>query len=185
MIYLFLAEGFEETEAITPADILRRCRKELRTVGVGAKTITSSHGFPIVCDITDDEISLDDELEMVILPGGLRGTENLENSEIVKKTLEFCRDNDRYIAAICAAPRILGHMGLLEGKKAVCYRGFEKELYGADVQSCAAVAAVADGKIITARGAGASAEFGLKIVETLISSEKAAEIADGILFSRS
>ena len=180
MIYIFLAEGFEETEAIAPADILRRCRKEILTVGVGSKTVVSSHGFPIVCDITDDEIKLDDELEMVILPGGLKGTNNLENSDTVRKALEFCRDNDRFIAAICAAPRILGHMGLLEGKKAVCYKGFEQELTGADVQT--GCPAVADGKIITARGAGAAVDFGLKIVEMLISREKSEETASNILF---
>ncbi len=178
MIYLFLAEGFEETEAITPADILRRCGKELRTVGVGGKTIVSSHGFPIVCDMTDDEISLDDALEMVILPGGKKGTENLEASGTVGKALEFCRDNGRYIAAICAAPSILGHRGMLVGKKAVCYKGFEPELSGAEVLDCPAV-----GKIITARGAGASVEFGLKIVEALISPERSAEIAAQILFA--
>lgn len=178
MIYVFLANGFEETEAIAPIDIMRRCRLEVLTVGVGGKLITSSHGIPVTCDITADEIKLDDNLQLILLPGGLKGTQNLDASAEVADAIDFCVKNDRYIAAICAAPTILGKRGLLEGKKAICYQGMEADLKGAVVTH---EPAVCDGKFITSRGAGASIAFGLKIAEVLISPEKSAEIAAQIM----
>lgn len=178
MIYVFLANGFEETEAIAPIDIMRRCRLEVLTVGVGGKVITSSHGIPVTCDITADEIKLDDNLQLILLPGGLKGTQNLDASAEVSAAIDFCVKNDRYIAAICAAPTILGKRGLLEGKKAICYQGMEDDLKGAVVTH---EPAVCDGKFITSRGAGASIAFGLKIAEVLISPEKSAEIAAQIM----
>lgn len=181
MVYAFIANGTEETEIITPVDILRRCGVEVKTVGVGGRTVTTSHNITVTCDITEDEMILNDELELIILPGGMPGTNNLENSRKVQTAIDFCDENGKFIAAICAAPSILGHKGLLEGRKAVCYRGFEQELKGAQVLN---VPAVADGKIITARGAGAAVEFGLKIVEAMISPEKAAEAADRIMYGK-
>ncbi len=178
MIYVFLAEGFEETEAITPIDLLKRCGKQVITAGVGGKTIVSTHGIPVVCDITADDIVLGDELEAVILPGGMPGTLNLEKSEKVQAAIDFCNDNDRFICAICAAPTVLGHKGLLKGRKAVCYRGCESGLTGAEVLFDKTAA---DGKIITSRGAGTAVDFGLRIIEEMISAEKAAEIADSIM----
>lgn len=179
MIYAFLANGFEETEAIAPIDILRRCGKELLTVGVGGKNAVSSHNIKIECDITESEIQLNGDLELIILPGGLKGTENLDNSKAVSEAIDFCVANNRYIAAICAAPAVLlGRRGLLDGKNAVCYRGFEGDMKGALISSAPAVA---DGYFITGKGAGVSVEFGLKIAEVLISPEKAAEIADKIM----
>lgn len=178
MIYAFLANGFEETEAIAPIDILRRCGKELLTVGVGGKTVVSSHNIKIECDITESEIKLDDDLELIILPGGLKGTEILENSKTVSEAIDFCVLSNRYIAAICAAPTILGKRGLLDGKNAICYRGMEDGLKGAVLSPDTVVA---DGYFITGKGAGVSVEFGLKIAEVLISPEKAAEIADKIM----
>lgn len=179
MIYVFLADGFEETEAVAPIDLLRRAKKDVVTVGVGKNIVTSSHKVPVTADITADKITLDENLEMIILPGGMPGTLNLEADPTVQKAIDFCVENDKFIGAICAAPSILGHKGLLNGKNAVCYTGFEKELLGALIADSPAVA---DGKIVTARGAGAAVDFGLKLIEVLDSKQKSDEIKSAILF---
>ena len=134
MIYAFLANGFEEIEAITIIDILRRAEKEVITVGIGDNIIRGAHGMVVVADTQDNMIELDDKLEMIFLPGGMPGTLNLERSAVVQSAIDYCVENDKYIAAICAAPSILGHKGILDGKKACCYPGFEQELKGADVK---------------------------------------------------
>ena len=164
MIYVFLANGFEETEAVAPIDMLRRAGEELKTVGVTGKTVTSSHGITVTADITADEIRLDDALKMIVLPGGMPGTNNLEASADVQRAIDFCAENGRFIGAICAAPKIIGAKGLLNGRKAVCFPGFESFLEGADVQTDIVVR---DGDYVTAKGAGAAVAFGLKLVEAL------------------
>lgn len=166
MIYVFLANGFEETEAIAPIDLLRRSEKKVITVGIGDNVITSSHGVPVVTDTIAQEASLTDELEMIVLPGGMPGTLNLEKSEYVQAAIDFCVKNNKYIGAICAAPSILGHKGLLKGRKAVCYEGFEAQLEGAEIVSSGVAE---DGIFITARGAGVAIDFGLKLVEKAVS----------------
>lgn len=181
MIYVFLAQGFEETEAITPIDILRRCGKEVITVGIGDNIITGSHGITVVADTEDKLIEFNSDLEMIVLPGGMPGTINLAASEIVQKAIDYCTVNDLYIGAICAAPSILGHKGLLKGKKATCYTGFEQELKGAEVFSDPAII---DGKIITARGAGAAVEFGLALAEVLTSKEKSEKMGEALLWTK-
>lgn len=181
MIYVFLAQGFEETEAITPIDILRRCGKKVITVGIGDNIITGSHGITVVADTEDKLIELNGDLEMIVLPGGMPGTINLETSETVQKAIDYCTANGLYIGAICAAPSILGHKGLLKGKKAVCYTGFEQELTGAEVLD---EPAVIDGKIITARGAGAAVEFGLALAEVLTSKEKSEKMGEALLWTK-
>ena len=178
MIYVFLAQGFEETEAVAPIDILRRCEKEVITVGIGDNIIKSSHGLVFVTDTEDKLIELNGDLEMIVLPGGMPGTINLEKSEIVQKAIDYCVENNIPIGAICAAPSILGHKGLLNGKKAVCYTGYEKELTGAEVLD---VPAVIDGQFITARGAGVAVDFGLKLVEALISEERSRKVSEAML----
>lgn len=174
MIYCFLAEGFEEVEALTPVDILRRCGKEVVTVGIGEEVITGAHGISVCTDITEVELVPDDEIEMIILPGGMPGTLNLEKSRTVQDAIDYCVENDKYIAAICAAPSILGHKHLLDGKKATCFPGFEDQLYGAVLTGEKVV--VAD-KIITAKGAGAAMEFGLKLAEILCGKARADKLA--------
>ncbi len=166
MIYVYLANGFEETEAVTPIDMLRRAEKKVVTVGVGDNIIVSSHGIPVVTDTIVQEAQLTDELEMIVLPGGMPGTLNLEKSEYVQQAIDFCMEKNLPIGAICAAPSILGHKGLLKGKKAVCYQGFEAQLEGAEI-STGAVAV--DGNIITARGAGVAMQFALALVEKAVS----------------
>ncbi len=162
MYYLFLANGFEETEAIAPLDLIRRAEIEIYTVGVGAKVVTGSHQIPVVADVIDCEIGPDKDCEGIILPGGMPGTLNLEKSAIVQKFIDYCVENNLLIASICAAPSILGHKGLLEGKKAVCFPGFEEQLIGATVTQDAVMT---DGNIITACGAGAAIKFGLEIIK--------------------
>ena len=164
MLYCFLAPGFEETEAIAPIDLLRRAKLEVKTVGVGAKTVVGSHGIPVVCDLTEDEIVLGDTLDGVILPGGMPGTLNLEKSTVVQKALDYCSENGKLLCAICAAPSVLGHKGLLNGKRATAFPGFEDDLTGAAVSESAVVT---DGSVITAKGAGVALDFGLAIVAAL------------------
>ena len=177
MIYVFLAEGFEEIEALTPVDLLRRCELDVKTVGINSNIIRSSRGIPVITDLDANEIVLDDKLQMIVLPGGMPGTLNLEKSQKVQDAIDFCVKNDIYIAAICAAPSILGHKGLLDNKKATCFPGYESELKGAELSEDLVCK---DGKIITGKGAGASIEFSLALVETLISKERA-ELLKGSL----
>ena len=173
MVYCFLADGFEEVEAIAPVDMLRRAGVEVKTVGVTGDVISGSHGIKVTPDIDIKDIVLDDELEAVILPGGLPGATNLEESSDVQKAIDFADANGKYICAICAAPQILGHKGLVKGKEAIAYPGFECELEGAIISEDYVAL---DGNIITAKGAGVAIEFGLKIVSVL----KSAELADKI-----
>ena len=169
MIYIFLAQGFEECEALAPLDILRRAGIEIKTVGIGSKTVVGSHGIPVVCDLTESDATTEN-LEGIVLPGGMPGTLNLENNDTVQKFLDFAAENDILIGAICAAPSILGHKNLLEGKKATCFTGFEKDLIGAEITD---TPCVIDGNIVTAYGAGAAFQFGFKLLEVLEGEEKA------------
>lgn len=180
MIYAFLAQGFEEIEAITVIDILRRAGKEVVTVGIGGRNITGAHGIAVTADTDDKSAVLDERLEMVFLPGGMPGTLNLDKSDFVEKALAYCMANDLYIAAICAAPSVLGHKGVLEGKKASCYPGFEKELKGAEV-SYDPVSV--DGRVITSRGPATAMAFGLKLAEIIASAEAAKKTGEGMLCS--
>lgn len=180
MIYAFLAQGFEEIEAITVIDILRRAGKEVVTVGIGGRNITGAHGISVTADTDNGSAPLDGKLEMVFLPGGMPGTLNLDKSDFIEKALAYCIANNLYIAAICAAPSVLGHKGVLEGKKASCYPGFEKELKGAKV-SYDPVSV--DGKVITSRGPATAMAFGLKLAEILTSAEAAKKTGEAMLCS--
>ena len=171
MVLVFLANGFEEIEALTPVDCLRRCEVDVKTVGVGNRVVTGSHGIKTVADLDDFEIIFDEKIDMIILPGGMPGTLNLEKSETVQRAIDHCVENGIPIAAICAAPSILGHRGLLKGKKATCYVGFEDQLEGAEVITD--VPCVTDGNIITACGMGNALEFSCEIIRKLISAERA------------
>lgn len=176
MIYVFLADGFEEIEALAPVDILRRAELPVKLVGVGGKTVTGSHGITVTADMEDKEMTTDD-IEMMLLPGGMPGTLNLEKSPIVTACANYCAKNNIYLAAICAAPSVLGHLGLLNGKKAVCFPGFEGELKGA-VYTDAPV--VTDGCIITAKGMGVSTQFGLTLAALMAGENVSNKIRDAI-----
>ncbi len=169
MIYLFLAEGFEEIEALAPLDILRRAGVDIKTVGVGSGTVTGSHKVTFFSDLTESEAEKNDNIDGIILPGGMPGTINLEKSDKVKDIIRYAYENEKLVCAICAAPSILGHMGILEGKNAVCFPGFEKELKGARL--CDSFVCE-DRNIITAKGMGSAVEFGLTIASRFQSKEE-------------
>ena len=177
MVLVFLANGFEETEATAPIDILRRNGREVVTVGIGEEVITSSHGISVVPDVTEVDVAMSDEIEMIVLPGGMPGTLNLEKSRTVQDAIDYCSSNGKYIAAICAAPSVIGKKGLLKGKKATCFPGFEDFLEGAEFTGAPVEW---DGNIITARGAGVAIEFGLKLVEVLSGKPAADKIKEAM-----
>ncbi len=160
MLYLFLAEGFEDVEAIATLDVIRRAGIDVKTVGIGGYMIKSSHGVTVRCDVTEEEATFSG-LDGIILPGGMPGTKNLKKSKNVNYAIDYCASAGKLIAAICAAPSILGSKNLLNGKNATCYPGFEDELNGAAVSEDYVVA---DGNIITAKGMGSTVNFGLEIV---------------------
>lgn len=176
MIYIFFAPGFEEIEAIATLDILRRAELEVQSVGVGGKTVKGAHGITVICDVADAEISLAD-LKMIVLPGGMPGTLNLEKSPIVRTALEHAVEKNLWVAAICAAPSILGHMGMLENKRFTCFPGFEQEVEQAHHTT---ERVVRDGKIITGKGPGCAIAFALEIVAALAGEEKAALIQSSL-----
>ncbi|MEE1116533.1 MAG: DJ-1 family glyoxalase III [Clostridia bacterium] len=184
MVYMFLADGFEEVEAICPLDCLRRAKIEVTTVKVGAKgaddmlSVCSSHSLSVNADMPDIMFS-DSHPDMIILPGGMPGAKNLDESRIVDTAIKVATKNGAYIAAICAAPMILGKRGLLQEKRAVCYPGFEKFLEGAEVSDTERV--VRDGKIITAAGMGVALDFGLCLVSCLKGQDVADEIRKAII----
>ena len=176
MIYVCLADGFEELEALAPVDLLRRVSLPVQTVGVGGRVITGSHKVPVTCDITAEEMNFSD-MTMLVLPGGMPGTVNLQGSTQVQAAIDCCVKEDKWLAAICAAPSILGKRGLLDGKTATCFPGFETQLTGATVTGGAVER---DGKIITARGAGVAVEFALTLVECLLDAKTAQQLKEGL-----
>ena len=171
-----MADGFEEIEALTPVDILRRAGLDARMVAVGSKVAVGSHGIAVVCDMTADEVNLD-EVTAVVFPGGMPGSLNLDASPYSDKFIEAVNKNRGRLAAICAAPLVLGRRGLLDGKRAICYPGFEKELKGAIIENAPVVT---DGNITTAIGMGAALPFALELVRVILGEEKANEIAAAI-----
>ncbi len=173
---MFLAEGFEEVEALCPLDLLRRAGVKVMTVGVDTKVVRGSHGIEVIADITTyeaEKLLSKNPADMVILPGGLPGTTNLQADSTVNRFIKHAVEREAYLAAICAAPMIFGELSLLDGKEAICYPGFEEKLLGAKISD---KSVVTDGKIITAKGMGVALEFGLALVSVLVSKEKADEL---------
>lgn len=171
MIVVFLADGFEEIEAVSVIDVLRRAEYKVVTAAVGTldKRVTGAHNMVLEADCLEQGLDRT-QIEAVVLPGGMPGTLNLEKSQVVRGVLEECHRQNKWIAAICAAPSVLGHMGLLEGKSAICFPGFEEALAGAQISP---EVVCRDGKLITGKGPGVAIEFGLKIVEAVSGSELA------------
>lgn len=161
MIYVLMAEGFEEVEALAPVDVLRRAGIPVALAGVDGDVVCGAHSINVVCDMLADDIA-DEEAEGIILPGGMPGTLNLQSNGRVNELIDYCKENELLIAAICAAPMILGELGILDGKEATCFPGFEEHLRGAELCDDYVVT---DNNIITARGAGAALEFGEAIVD--------------------
>ena len=180
MIYVFLADGFEEIEALATVDILRRADIKTLTVGIGTKAPTGTHGIKVEADITEAEATAN-RLDGVVLPGGLPGAWNLKASGKVEELTRYCNENGKLVSAICAAPSVLGDWGLLSGKKAICYPGFEDKLTGAEIIEAPAVL---DGMTVTGKGAGAAIEFALQIVAVLKGEAEAEKIKEAMQCSR-
>lgn len=177
MIIVLLADGFEEIEALTPVDMLRRAGLDVKTVGVNSKIAVGSHGIAVVCDISPDEVPLD-KVSMAIFPGGMPGSLNLDSSPFTDTVIEAVQKNGGRLAAICAAPLVLGRRGLLRGKRATCYPGFEDELIDA---ICSGDAVVTDGNITTSRGMGVALDFSKELIRLTCSEEKAQELSAAIM----
>ena len=176
-VAIMLADGFEEVEALAVADVLYRAgvRSDLISV-TDARHVTSSHGIRVVADLMLEDVDLS-TYTVLFLPGGMPGTLNLEKSPIVTTCAEYCAKNDIYLAAICAAPSVLGHLGLLNGKEAICFPGFEGELKGATISE---KPVCVDGKIVTAKGMGVAVQFGLTLAGLLTDKDVEKKIHDGI-----
>lgn len=171
MVYVLMVNGFEDIEALEPVDIMRRAGIAVKTVGVTSKKVTSSHNVTVDVDIDISEIEKE-KMEMLVLPGG-PGHTNLDESDAVHDLISYAHEKGIYIAAICASPSILGKKGLLNNKNYTCFPGFEKFAPGGILSD---KKAVLDGKILTAKGAGAAADFGFMMVEILKDKETAEKL---------
>lgn len=179
MIHLFLADGFEEIEALATLDILRRCGLVVKTVScMDGRTINGAHNIPVMADEIFRASDLETS-EAIILPGGMPGAKNLLEHDGLRKLLATHNERGGLIAAICAAPMVLGQHGLLVDKNATCYPGFEDMLVGAKVK---ADYVVEDGNIITGKGPAAAVDFGFAIASRFVSASKVAEVKSGMLF---
>ena len=179
MVYMLLANGYEEAEAIVPCDILRRGGVEVKLVGVTGKTAVSARNIRLDTDLLLEELDPSD-LEMLVLPGGLDSTNALAANKTVQSLIRDTLEKGKWLAAICAAPTVFGGMGILEGRKAVCYPGMEEGLKGAC--PCKGEQVVVDGKIITGEGPGSAYEFGYQLLETLKGKEVLEQVKHGMHF---
>ena len=177
MIIILLADGFEEIEALTPLDVLRRAGLNVKTVAIGSKIAIGAHGISVLCDMNADEVN-EKEISMVILPGGMPGSLNLDASSDTDRFINAAIENGGRLAAICAAPLILGRRGLLEGKEAICYPGFENELKGAKISERSVVT---DGNITTAKGMGVALAFAKELTSLILGEEEAIKISKAIM----
>lgn len=177
MVYVLLAPGFEEAEALVPVDLLRRAGIETETVSITGEPVPGSHGITVTADISLSQVDRS-KADMVVLPGGGPGYKNLGKEPKVEQLVREAAEQGRWIAAICAAPTLLGRWGLLTGKEAVCYPGMEEGLTGAQTRMGQGV--VVDGKTITGRAAGSAIDFGLALITALKSQEEADRVRHAI-----
>ena len=177
MVAILLGSGFEESEAVVPADLLRRAGIQVALVGLDGLQVTSSHGITITADITLDQLEYD-ELDMLLLPGGLGGVEAISGDMRAQALIQHCYDHGCWLAAICAAPTILANLGMLDRRQAVCYPGMEDLMGSAVVQKGSPV--VVDGHIVTGEAAGSAFPFGLKLVEILKGPQAAAQVKESV-----
>lgn len=179
-VAIFLATGFEEIEALTVVDLLRRVHVDIDMVSItGEKKASGSHGIVVETDKIINQLNFA-EYDMLVLPGGMPGTLNLEACEVLMNQVDAFYRDDKWLAAICAAPSIFGHKGILNGRTACCYPGFEKDLKGANVS---VEPVCLDGRIITSRGMGTAIDFGLKIVDVLVGKEVSDDLAKTIIYA--
>lgn len=173
MVYILLGDGFETVEALTPADLLRRAGVEVALVGINGKTVLSGQKVAVQADITLDEVDFD-LMEMLVLPGGLGGVDNILKSIPAITLIQKAAEQGLWVTAICAAPTVLAHLGLLDRRNAIVYPGMEEDMYSAVVKVGQKV--VKDGRFITGQAAGASFDFSLKLVEVLRGKEIAEQV---------
>lgn len=177
-VALFLANGFEEIEALGTVDILRRAQINVDTVSItDYNVVTGAHNISVTADKTFNDTDFTD-FDMLILPGGMPGAKNLNEHEDLKKLISDFNSNGKLLAAICAAPMVLGGLGILDGKRATCYPGFEPELIGAKITGDSVVV---DENIITGKGPGFVFDFGLRLVEQLLGLQDRREVQNGLL----
>ena len=179
MVYVHLANGFEEVEALTIVDLLRRADIPVQTVSIAEKVVIGAHKIPVVADLLFDEADYENCL-MIVLPGGMPGTVNLENHQGLSSIIDEFYQQKKHISAICAAPMILGHKGYLYNKIATIYPGMEDEL--GDVMEKSKDKVAVDGNIITGRGPGCAMAFALKIIEVIKGHSKMLEIKEELVY---
>lgn len=178
MVYVLLGTGFEETEAIAPIDLLRRAGVAVQTVGISGETVFGGHGIGIHADIAPEQMDMA-AMEMIVLPGGLGGVASILASEAAMNAIRYAYENNRFVAAICAAPTILAGLGITDGRAAVCYPGCEGEMGSANVLPQAPCAR--DGKVITGASAGCAVPFAMMLVEAIKGREAADAVARQIV----
>lgn len=179
MVYILLAPGFEEAEALVPVDLLRRAGIETALVSITGEPVPGSHNVTVTADIALEDVDLS-KADMVVLPGGGPGYKNLGKEPRVEELVRSAAEKGLWVAAICAAPTLLGKWGLLTGKDAVCYPGMEEGLTGAQARMDRGF--VVDGKIITGRAAGSAFDFGLALIEALAGKAEADKVRHGIYY---
>lgn len=178
MVYVLLGTGFEEIEALTPVDLLRRAGVQVRTVGLNGKTVYGSHQIGVEADIEPEQMVLS-EMDMIVLPGGLGGVASVRASEAAMEALRYAWEHDKYVAAICAGPTVLADLGITDGKHATCYPGCEEGMGNAIMEPNKAF--VADGKLITGTSAGCAVKFALALIAALGGLEVAQRVSEQIV----
>ena len=178
MVYMLLGTGFEEIEAIAPLDLLRRAGVPVATVGINGKIVYGSHGIGVEADMELGQMDLTN-LDMIVLPGGLKGVASIRSSQAAMDAIRFAWENGKFTAAICAGPTVLADLGIVDGKNATCYPGCEGQMGSAKMAENAAV--VTDGKLITGTSAGCAIPFGLALIAALKGQEAADAIARQIV----
>ena len=171
MVYSFLAQGFEEIEAIASIDVLRKSGLEVVTVGVGSKVVSGNVKVPVTADILDTEIDLS-KMNAVVIPGGYGGAKRLMKSDIVLNAVKHCYDKGGVVGAICAGPSVLAKAGILEGKSVTCYPGLEDWLGDTSNINITGKSVTCDGNIVTANGPGAALKFAFTLAETILKNKE-------------
>lgn len=175
MVYILLGNGFEEIEAIAPCDILRRGGVDVQFAGIGGKRIAGGHGIVVEADVTVEEMQ---DIEMIVLPGGLGGVASIRGNETAMAAVKQTWEDGKFVCAICAAPTILAQLGITDGKKATCYPGMENEMGSAQMTG---LPAVQDGKVICGQAAGTAMEFGFALLKALKGEETALKVRNGMV----
>lgn len=180
MVYIILGNGFEEIEAVSPCDILRRGGVEVRFAGIGGKLIKGGNGITVQADCTVEEMD-PDAMEMIVLPGGMGGVRSVLGSEAAMEAVKTAYEQGKYVAAICAAPTVLAKLHITDGRHATVYPGMEAEMGTAIMED---TDAIRDGKVLTGRAPGAALDFGYLLLETLKGAEVKEKVRSGMVYKR-